>query len=94
MLSDSPRGPRLCVSLLDRISSLFEADDSSEEGRAFDLGCVHVNFTCTISCAHLVFHGGAKAYVEMHLYFRLVGTYTRICAEKFARACVTRHICI
>lgn len=26
--------------MLDRIASLFEAEESSEEGRAFDIGCV------------------------------------------------------
>ncbi|KAI1793579.1 spinocerebellar ataxia type 10 protein domain-containing protein [Ganoderma leucocontextum] len=39
LLVDSSRGPRICLVLLDRIASFFEAEDSSEEGRAFDIGC-------------------------------------------------------
>ena len=40
ILVDSPRGPRVCLILLDRLASFFEADSSSEEGRAFDIGYV------------------------------------------------------
>ncbi|KAI0372746.1 hypothetical protein BV20DRAFT_991022 [Pilatotrama ljubarskyi] len=38
LLTRSPRGPRICLTMLDRIASLFEAEESSEEGRAFDIG--------------------------------------------------------
>ncbi|KAI9066956.1 hypothetical protein FKP32DRAFT_1644839 [Trametes sanguinea] len=38
LLVTSPRGPRICLTMLDRIASLFEAEESSEEGRAFDIG--------------------------------------------------------
>ncbi|KAI0629173.1 spinocerebellar ataxia type 10 protein domain-containing protein [Trametes polyzona] len=38
-LVNSPRGPRICITMLDRIATLFEADETSEEGRAFDIGC-------------------------------------------------------
>ncbi|TBU43988.1 spinocerebellar ataxia type 10 protein domain-containing protein [Dichomitus squalens] len=37
-LAGSPRGPRTCFGFLDRMASLFEAEESSAEGRAFDLG--------------------------------------------------------
>ncbi|PIL25080.1 hypothetical protein GSI_12969 [Ganoderma sinense ZZ0214-1] len=39
ILVDSLRGPRVCLVLLDRLASFFEAESSSEEGRAFDIGC-------------------------------------------------------
>ncbi|EIW58745.1 uncharacterized protein TRAVEDRAFT_29229 [Trametes versicolor FP-101664 SS1] len=38
LLVRSPRGPRICLTMLDRIASLFEADEESEEGRAFVIG--------------------------------------------------------
>lgn len=39
-LTNSANGPRLCISLLDRIASLFEVEESSDSTRAFDLGYV------------------------------------------------------
>ncbi|KAI0708877.1 spinocerebellar ataxia type 10 protein domain-containing protein [Cerioporus squamosus] len=38
LLVEAPRGPRICLSILDRMASLFEADEASEHGRAFDIG--------------------------------------------------------
>ncbi|TFK89174.1 hypothetical protein K466DRAFT_487334 [Polyporus arcularius HHB13444] len=38
LLVEAPRGPRICLSLLDRVASLFEAEETSEHGRAFDIG--------------------------------------------------------
>ncbi|KAI0350670.1 hypothetical protein OH77DRAFT_1430661 [Trametes cingulata] len=38
LLTRSPRGPRVCLTMLDRIACLFEAEESTEEGRAFDIG--------------------------------------------------------
>ncbi|KAI0644173.1 spinocerebellar ataxia type 10 protein domain-containing protein [Trametes meyenii] len=38
LLTRSPRGPRICLTMLDRIAALFEAEEASEEGRAFDIG--------------------------------------------------------
>ncbi|KAI0820362.1 spinocerebellar ataxia type 10 protein domain-containing protein [Trametes gibbosa] len=38
LLVRSARGPRICLTILDRIASLFEAEEASEEGRAFDIG--------------------------------------------------------
>ncbi|KAI0658023.1 spinocerebellar ataxia type 10 protein domain-containing protein [Cubamyces menziesii] len=38
LLTTSPRGPRICLTMLDRMASLFEAEESTEEGRAFDIG--------------------------------------------------------
>ncbi|KAH9852057.1 spinocerebellar ataxia type 10 protein domain-containing protein [Lenzites betulinus] len=40
LLVRSPRGPRICLTMLDRIASLFEAEEASEAGRAFDVGHV------------------------------------------------------
>ncbi|KAH9888932.1 spinocerebellar ataxia type 10 protein domain-containing protein [Cubamyces lactineus] len=38
LLTTSPRGPRICLTMLDRMASLFEAEESTEDGRAFDIG--------------------------------------------------------
>ncbi|RPD64276.1 hypothetical protein L226DRAFT_533583 [Lentinus tigrinus ALCF2SS1-7] len=38
LLVEAPRGPRICLALLDRMASLFEAEETSEDGRAFDIG--------------------------------------------------------
>ncbi|KAI0794004.1 spinocerebellar ataxia type 10 protein domain-containing protein [Fomes fomentarius] len=38
LLVEAARGPRTFLALLDRMSSLFAAEESSEEGRAFDIG--------------------------------------------------------
>lgn len=40
LLVEAARGPRTVLALLDRMSSLFTAEESSEEGRAFDIGYV------------------------------------------------------
>ncbi|KIP08818.1 hypothetical protein PHLGIDRAFT_68694, partial [Phlebiopsis gigantea 11061_1 CR5-6] len=37
-LNNSPNGPRLCISLLDRMASLFDAEETSDTTRAFDIG--------------------------------------------------------
>ena len=47
MTVEGPRGPRICLALLDCVASLFEGEEASEQGRAFDIGCVHVNAFCT-----------------------------------------------
>ncbi|KAI0741534.1 spinocerebellar ataxia type 10 protein domain-containing protein [Daedaleopsis nitida] len=38
LLVEGPAGPRTCIGLLDRTASLFDAEESTEEGRAFDVG--------------------------------------------------------
>ncbi|CCM05403.1 uncharacterized protein FIBRA_07619 [Fibroporia radiculosa] len=38
MLISHPRGPRLCISILDRLNSLVDAEDSTEEYQAFSIG--------------------------------------------------------
>ncbi|KAI0731287.1 spinocerebellar ataxia type 10 protein domain-containing protein [Earliella scabrosa] len=38
LLVEGPGGPRTCLALLDRMASLFDAEESTEEGRAFDIG--------------------------------------------------------
>lgn len=39
-LTNSPNGPRLCISLLDRMASLFDAEETPDATRAFELGYV------------------------------------------------------
>lgn len=39
-LTDSPNGPRLCISLLDRMASLFDAEETPDGTRAFEIGYV------------------------------------------------------
>lgn len=38
MLTSTTAGIRVCISLLDDLASLYDADDSSEGARAFDVG--------------------------------------------------------
>ncbi|KAH8093304.1 spinocerebellar ataxia type 10 protein domain-containing protein [Cristinia sonorae] len=38
LLTRSKNGPRLCVSLLDQIGALFDKEESSDGGRAFEIG--------------------------------------------------------
>ncbi|KAF9245294.1 spinocerebellar ataxia type 10 protein domain-containing protein [Melanogaster broomeanus] len=38
LLAGSPVGARICISLLDRMVTLYDAEDASDEGKAFDYG--------------------------------------------------------
>lgn len=38
LLTNSPNGPRLCISLLDRIASVFEVEEEAGSSPAFDIG--------------------------------------------------------
>jgi hypothetical protein len=38
MLTSAPVGVRLCICLLDRMVALYDADESSDGGKAFDIG--------------------------------------------------------
>ncbi|PCH37555.1 hypothetical protein WOLCODRAFT_146708 [Wolfiporia cocos MD-104 SS10] len=38
MLVESPRGPRLCISMLDRISSLIDTENDGDGAQAFNIG--------------------------------------------------------
>lgn len=38
MLIDTPVGIRICISLLDDMVKLYDADESSDGARAFDIG--------------------------------------------------------
>ncbi|OSX62386.1 hypothetical protein POSPLADRAFT_1056980 [Postia placenta MAD-698-R-SB12] len=38
LLLSSPRGPRVCIGMLDRLNALVDADESSDLGKAFEVG--------------------------------------------------------
>ncbi|KAH7929116.1 hypothetical protein BV22DRAFT_1003495 [Leucogyrophana mollusca] len=58
MLTKAPAGIRICITLLDRMVSLYDAEESSDGGKAFDYG-YHL-------FAHL-FDGGFTADLYAHL---------------------------
>lgn len=38
LLAETQVGARICITLLDRMATLYDAEDSSDEGKAFDYG--------------------------------------------------------